>query len=195
MFSSTPRTQLLYYLEVSLRRYPKQGQLKEKTHHLWRFKTVAQQDGATSLGQWSTLASWWKVKGEVMGYCRRAGHSRNPGKRCINYLFPPDAECSAFGLNEELGAGGGWGEMAGWVWVKEAGKSWALKGQRWNGASRNGVPPSETVKTINPSLQLEFSFSLSWEKLLLMDHYGPNPELIDSLPANHYCIHRIYKCV
>lgn len=50
-----------------------------------------------------------------MGYCWRAGHSRNSGKRCINYLFPPDAECSAFSLNEELGAGGGWVKWTGGV--------------------------------------------------------------------------------
>lgn len=191
MFSSTPLTQLLYYLEVSLLIYPEQGQLKEKTHQLLWFKTVTQQEGVTSLGHWSTLAEWWKVKEEVMGYCKRAGHSRNPGKHCINYLFPPDAECSAFNLNEEQGTGGGWVEWTGGCgWEKQG------KAERWKKSDEMvpvemESPLSERVKTIKPS----FSFSLSWEKLLLMDHYGPNPELTDSLPTNHYCIHIIYKCV
>lgn len=54
-------------------------------------------------------AEFWKV----MGFYIRAVHCRNPGKHCVNLLFSPDAECRAFILNEEQGAGGGW--MNGWV--------------------------------------------------------------------------------
>lgn len=58
-----------------------------------------------------------------MGFCIRAVHSRNPGKHCINHLFSPDAECRAFNLNEEQGAGGGWDEwMGGCGWVGERGR-------------------------------------------------------------------------
>lgn len=105
-----------------------------------------------------------------MGFDSKSCAPQGHWKHCVNLSFSPDAEWRAFVLKREQGARGGW--IDGWVWggQMEGKVDWSQE-ERCNGAKRNGVPLSDTVKTIKASLRRETCFSPTWDTPLLMGRY------------------------